>query len=59
MAIDEIGKDEFLAEVDDLAARRRIDKTVRHRFDPLAFDQNALLRLGLYTRIRRAKCRHE
>src|SRR6516162_4578820 len=51
MAIDETGKDEFLAEIDNLAARRRIDETVRHRFDPLDFDQNALLRLGLYIRI--------
>ena len=47
VAIDEAGKDEFLAKIDKLTARRRIDKAVRHRFDPLAFDENALLRLGL------------
>ena len=48
VAIDEAGKDEFLAKIDKLTARRRIDEAARHRLDPLAFDQNALLRLGLY-----------
>jgi hypothetical protein len=48
VAIDEARQDEFLAKIDELTARRRIDKAARHRLDPLAFDQNALLRLGLY-----------
>ena len=48
VAIDEARKDEFLAKIDKLTARRRIDEAARHRFDPLAFDENALLRLGLY-----------
>jgi hypothetical protein len=48
MAIDEARKDEFLAKIDKLTARRQIDEAIRHRFDPLAFDENALLRLGLY-----------
>ena len=48
MAIDEARKDEFLAKIDKLTARRRIDEAIRHCFDPLAFDENALLRLGLY-----------
>ena len=48
VAIDKAGKDEFFAKIDKLTARRRIDKAARHRLDPLAFDQNALLRLGLY-----------
>ena len=47
VAIDEARKDEFLAKIDELTARRRIDKAARDRFDPLAFDENALLRLGL------------
>ena len=46
MAIDEAGKDEFLAKIDKLTVRRRIDEAARHRLDPLAFDENALLRLG-------------
>jgi hypothetical protein len=48
VAIDEARKDEFLAKIDKLTARRRIDEAIRHCFDPLAFDENALLRLGLY-----------
>jgi hypothetical protein len=48
LAIDKARKDEFLAKIDKLTARRRIDEAVRYRFDPLAFDENALLRLGLY-----------
>jgi hypothetical protein len=48
MAIDEAGKDEFLAKIDKLTARRGIDEAARHRLDPLAFDEDALLRLGLY-----------
>ena len=47
VTIDEARKDEFLAKIDKLTARRRIDKAARHRFDPLTFDENALLRLGL------------
>ena len=48
VAIDEARKDEFLAKIDKLTARRGIDEAARHRLDLLAFDQNALLRLGLY-----------
>src|SRR3984893_8144606 len=48
VAIDEPRKDGFLAKIDKLTARRRIDEAVRHRLDPLAFDKNALLRVGLY-----------
>ena len=48
VAIDEAGKDELVAKIDQFSARRRIDKAARHRLDPLAVDQNALLRLGLY-----------
>jgi hypothetical protein len=48
MAIDEARKDEFLAKIDKLTARRGIDEAARRRLDPLAFGQNALLRLGLY-----------
>src|ERR1700720_1415799 len=48
VAIDEPRKDEFLAKIDKLTARRRIDEAARHRLDPLAFDKNALLRFGLY-----------
>jgi hypothetical protein len=48
MAIDEARKDEFLAKIDKLTARRRIDEAARHRLDPLAFDKNALLRFGLF-----------
>ena len=51
VAIDEARKDEFLAKIDKLTARRRIDKPARDRRDPLAFDQNALRRLGLSVRI--------
>ena len=47
VAIDEPRKDEFLAKIDKLTARRRIDEAARHRLDPLAFDKNALLRFGL------------
>ena len=47
VAIDEPRKDEFIAKIDKLTAWRRIDEAARHRFDPLAFDENALLRLGL------------
>ena len=47
VAVDEARKDEFLAKIDKLTAGRRIDKAARHRCDPLAFDQNALRRLGL------------
>ena len=38
VAIDEPRKDEFLAKIDKLTARRRIDEAARHRLDPLAFD---------------------
>jgi hypothetical protein len=55
VAIDQARKDEFLAKIDKLTARRRIDEAVRHRFDPLAFDENALLRLGLHVRISEQK----
>src|ERR1700731_1018318 len=48
VAIDEARKDEFLARIDKLTARRRIDEAARHRLDPLIFDKNALLRFGLY-----------
>src|SRR6202048_4712325 len=48
VAIDEPRKDEFLAKIDKLTVRRRIDEAARHRLDPLAFDKNALLRFGLY-----------
>jgi hypothetical protein len=48
VAIDKARKDEFLAKIDKLTARRRIDEPARHRLDPLAFDQNALPRLGLH-----------
>src|SRR5258708_24795536 len=48
VATDEPRKDEFLAKIDKLTARRRIDEAARHRLDPLAFDKNALLRFGLY-----------
>src|SRR6202040_1740119 len=48
VAIDEPRKDEFLAKIDKLTARRRIDEAARHRLDPLAFDKNALLRFGLF-----------
>ena len=48
VAIDKPRKDEFLAKIDKLTARRRIDEAARHRLDPLAFDKNALLRFGLY-----------
>jgi hypothetical protein len=37
----------FSAKIDKLTAPRRIDKAVRDRFDPLVFDEKALLRLGL------------
>jgi hypothetical protein len=47
VAIDESRKDEFIAKIDNVTARRRIDEAARHLFDPLAFDENALLRLGL------------
>ena len=48
VAIDEAGSDEFVAKIDKLTARRPIDEAARHRLDPLAFDENPLLRLGLY-----------
>ena len=48
VATDEPRKDEFLAKIDKLTARRRIDEAARHRPDPLTFDKNALLRFGLY-----------
>jgi hypothetical protein len=48
VATDEPRKDEFLAKIDKLTARRRIDEAARHRLDPLTFDKNALLRFGLY-----------
>ena len=47
VATDEPRKDEFLAKIDKLTARRRIDEAARHRLDPLTFDKNALLRFGL------------
>jgi hypothetical protein len=47
VAIDEARKDAFLAKIDKLTARGRIDKAVRDRCDPLAFDENALLQFGL------------
>jgi hypothetical protein len=42
VAIDKAREDEFVAKIDKLTARRRIDEAVRYRFDPLAFDENAL-----------------
>ena len=55
VAIDKARQDEFLAKIDKLTARRRIDEAARHRFDPLTFDENALLRLGLYVWISEQK----
>ena len=46
VAIDEARKDEFLAKIDKLTARRRIGEAPRYRLDPLIFDKNALLRFG-------------
>ena len=51
MAINETGKDEFVAKIDKLATLRRIDEAPRDRFDSLTFDKYALLRLGRYVRI--------
>ena len=48
VAIDEARKDEFLAKIDKLTARRRIDEAARHHLDPPTFDKNALHRFGLY-----------
>jgi len=48
VATDEPRKDEFLAKIDKLTARRRIDEAARHHLDPLTFDKNALRRFGLY-----------
>jgi hypothetical protein len=52
VAIDKARKDEFLAKINKLTARRRIDEAARHLLDPLAFDENALPRLGLNVWIR-------
>src|SRR5215472_7930534 len=52
VAIDSARKDEFLAKINKLTARRRIDEAARHLLDPLAFDENALPRLGLNVWIR-------
>jgi len=55
VAIDKARKDKFVAKIDKLTAWRRIDEAVRYRFDLLAFDENALLRLGLYVWISEQK----
>jgi hypothetical protein len=46
VTVDEAGKDELLAKIDELIAVRRIDEARRDCFNPSAFDQDALLSLG-------------
>ena len=51
VAIDQTGKNELVAQIDEGGAGRRIDEAWRDGLDPLAFDQHALLPFGALARV--------
>jgi hypothetical protein len=57
MTIDQAGEDEFLAQIDDVGARRRIYEAGRNGGDAIALDQHALLLPRRFARVRKQRAR--